>query len=576
MSRHHVEPTEIEELSVLDLPPPEPSRERLPGWIVGAVYAICLVPGFLVLTGFDFGSATPPLDIEALRNLPASLAAESAAPAFSGVFVHAFLEWAAVAAAVFTGILGFAYYRVRGDIATPIVGLALFGAGTMDAFHSISATRLADTVANNRDLLPVTWAFARTYHAVVVVAGIGLCLSPRRLRVLRSGVLFTLSTVLFGVLAYAVVYWYASTAHLPRTLFPDAILTRPADAVPLVIWLVAGVTVLPRFQRRHGTLFSHALILSVVVQVAAQAHMAFGSTAMYDSHFHIAHFLKIVSYGLPMAGILFDYERTARNERARLAQLGQAQAQLRRQARHLEEVNSDLLRRNEELDEFTYVASHDLQEPLRKLISFSEFLREDAGEELPERANTDIRFITDSARRMSRLVTDLLDLSRSGKAAMEMREIPLRDCVDEALDSLALVVTESGARIRIDELPSLPVDRTLIVQTLTNLLSNALKFVETGRTPEIHVTAEPHEHHVVLGVRDHGIGIPEEFQNRIFVPFKRLQGRRDYAGTGIGLAICRKAVERHGGELWVESEPGHGSHFKLRLDRRTPHLVDSP
>lgn len=231
----------------------------------------------------------------------------------------------------------------------------------------------------------------------------------------------------------------------------------------------------------------------------------------------------------------------------------------------LRRANDELIRRNAELDEFTYVASHDLQEPLRKLVAFSELLPRDLGHELPTAAEHDLRYITEAARRMRSLVQALLELSRAGKDAMKRERVALDDCVDRACKALASRIEETGARIASDELPTIVGDSMMLTQLYQNLIGNALKFVEPGRRPNVRLTAERTEDHWVLGVRDDGIGIKPEYAAQIFAPFKRLHGRDEYEGAGIGLSICRKTVERHGGRIWVESEPKRGAHFKFAL-----------
>lgn len=224
-----------------------------------------------------------------------------------------------------------------------------------------------------------------------------------------------------------------------------------------------------------------------------------------------------------------------------------------------------LSRRNAELDEFTYVASHDLQEPLRKLMSFSELLPMDLNCELTKDAARDLEFITDAARRMHVLVGDLLILSRSGRTEIQKRPIELDVCVDEAMSAVSARVDEAGAEIERDALPTVSCDKRLVTQLYQNLVSNALKFVKPDVTPMIHLTVEEADGEIVFGVRDNGIGIKPDYLQIIFSPFKRLHGRSEYEGSGIGLSICRKAVERHGGKIWVESEYGQGSHFKFTL-----------
>ncbi|HEX5102824.1 MAG TPA: ATP-binding protein [Pirellulaceae bacterium] len=232
---------------------------------------------------------------------------------------------------------------------------------------------------------------------------------------------------------------------------------------------------------------------------------------------------------------------------------------------------ADLARKNQELDEFTYVASHDLQEPVRKLISFSKLLEQDLGSELNEQAAKDVRFIVDAAGRMRDLIQDLLALSRTGRNALRLESIALDECVDRALDALDMRVQESGAEIVRDGLPTVTGDATLLTQLYQNLVGNALKFVEPGKRPCIRLTAARADGGWVLGVEDNGIGIKPEYAERIFRPFQRLHNRGEYEGTGIGLAICKKTVERHAGRIWVQSQPGAGSKFQFFLGNPTEH-----
>ena len=224
----------------------------------------------------------------------------------------------------------------------------------------------------------------------------------------------------------------------------------------------------------------------------------------------------------------------------------------------------ELVRLNSELEQFAYIAAHDLREPTRKIVSFSALLQTDLGGDLPEAARKDLHFIMDAARRMEQLVHDLLALSRTSRSAMVTEILGLDECVDAALEALALKIEEAGAEIFRDPLPEVEVDRTLITQLYQNLLSNALKFCNAEQ-PRVHITVERNGQGLVLGVRDNGIGIEPEYAKQIFQPFKRLHGRSEYEGTGIGLAICQKAAERHHGLIWVESEPTKGSHFKFTI-----------
>lgn len=233
-------------------------------------------------------------------------------------------------------------------------------------------------------------------------------------------------------------------------------------------------------------------------------------------------------------------------------------------ARSLAEKTGELERANRELEAFTSAAAHDLVEPLRKLVSFSELLPDDLGSDLPEKAAQDLGFIREAAYRMQDLVRDLLAFSRAGSAPLHREQLSVDTCVDRALEGLTLVAAETHASLTRDPLPELDADAALLTTIYQNLVSNALKF-SGSRRPRVHVSAERSKGRWILGVRDRGIGVPAESAHEIFEPFQRLHARDRYPGTGLGLAICRTAVERHGGRIWVESEPGQGAHFRFTL-----------
>jgi light-regulated signal transduction histidine kinase (bacteriophytochrome) len=233
----------------------------------------------------------------------------------------------------------------------------------------------------------------------------------------------------------------------------------------------------------------------------------------------------------------------------------------------LERLNRDLVAINAELDDFIRMASHDLQEPLRTLTAFSDLLPKDLGQSLPEQAARDLRFITDAAERMRTLIHGLLAFSRAGRVAKKREKVSLNECVDRALEALAIRVQETGAQVVRDNLPGIWGDPTLLMQLYQNLIGNALKF-GGDQPPVIQLTFEEREGEQIFGVKDNGIGVDPKYAHEIFKPFVRLHGHGEYEGSGIGLAICRKIVERHGGKTWVESEPGNGAHFRFTIPSR--------
>jgi two-component system, chemotaxis family, sensor kinase Cph1 len=230
----------------------------------------------------------------------------------------------------------------------------------------------------------------------------------------------------------------------------------------------------------------------------------------------------------------------------------------------LERMNRKLVALNAELDDFTYVAGHDLQEPLRNLAAFIHLLREDLGDSLSQKAVRDLGFITDAATRMQTLIQGLLALSRTGRVAKKKEKVSLDECADRALEALSLRLKETGAQITRDKMPEVWGDSTLLTELYQNLIGNALKFSKEPR-PLIRLTVEEEGDDRIFGVKDNGIGIEPKYAQQIFQPFRRLYGRAEYEGSGIGLAICRKIVERHGGKIWVDSEPGNGAHFRFTI-----------
>ncbi|SFF77271.1 HAMP domain-containing protein [Actinacidiphila alni] len=233
--------------------------------------------------------------------------------------------------------------------------------------------------------------------------------------------------------------------------------------------------------------------------------------------------------------------------------------------RLLTEQAEDLQRSNSELEQFAYVASHDLQEPLRKVASFCQLLERRYASELDDRARTYIGFAVDGANRMQTLINDLLAFSRVGRLHNDQVPVDLEQIHDATVDALAVAVEESGAEITRTELPTVTGDTTQFGMLFQNLLSNAIKFRRPDHPPRIHVSAEPDGDFWRFSVTDNGIGIDREFSERVFVIFQRLHTRDTYEGNGIGLAMCKKVVELHGGTIGVDPEHSPGTRVDFTL-----------
>ncbi len=224
----------------------------------------------------------------------------------------------------------------------------------------------------------------------------------------------------------------------------------------------------------------------------------------------------------------------------------------------------ELARSNAELEEFAYVASHDLQEPLRMIASFTQLLSQRYGGTLDHDANEFLGYVVDGARRMQQMINDLLAYSRAGTRGGNFEPTDCGLALEKALENLWTAIEESGAAVTSDPLPTIRADPGLLAQVFQNLVANAIKF-RGDRRPEIHVGASEASGEWVFSVRDNGIGIDPKHFDRIFDLFQRLPNTKRCSGSGIGLAICRKIVERHGGRMWVESKPGEGSVFRFSI-----------
>lgn len=258
------------------------------------------------------------------------------------------------------------------------------------------------------------------------------------------------------------------------------------------------------------------------------------------------------------------HERTAELARAN-AELEQEVAERKRAEHELEIRAQALASSNAELEQFAYVASHDLQEPLRMVTSFTQLMVNRYRGNLDTDADEFIDYIADGAKRMSRLINDLLEYSRVGTRARPLAPTDCSVIFDVACNDLRVAIEETNATITSDPLPTVSGDETQLLQLFQNLIGNALKF--RGSDPiRVHVSAERRNRQWLFRISDNGIGIEPQYAERIFIIFQRLHSRERYPGTGIGLAICKKIVERHGGRIWVESEPGAGATFCFLLN----------
>lgn len=223
---------------------------------------------------------------------------------------------------------------------------------------------------------------------------------------------------------------------------------------------------------------------------------------------------------------------------------------------------------NKELEQFAYIASHDLQEPLRMVASYTQLLERRYKDKLDQDAHDFINFAVDGANRMQRLINDLLDYSRVTTKGKEPQLLDSNYILGQALINLHEVIEDSSAIITKDKLPQIMADEGQLIRVFQNLIANSIKFTKNV-VPQIHIGVEEQSDAWLFSVKDNGIGIDKEFEGKIFVIFQRLHTRDEYPGTGIGLAICKRIIERHGGKIWIEPAPGQGTIFFFTIAKRS-------
>lgn len=293
----------------------------------------------------------------------------------------------------------------------------------------------------------------------------------------------------------------------------------------------------------------------------------------------VAFFISAVTSGLLLLGMILMARLNLLNQDRYRTNLEQQNALLtekvQERTQELTLYSDELARSNRELEDFAFVASHDLQEPLRKIRAFGDRLLSNYADSLDERGRDYLTRMKNAAERMSNLISDLLEFSRITTRGKEFVAVNLGQVIQTVLNDLEIAIEESQTKVILPELPVITGDASQISQLFLNLFSNAIKFRSNQIQPEIELnyqlktlvneqTNEPEQFHV-LTVSDNGIGFEQEFADKIFVPFQRLHGRTEYQGTGIGLAVCRRIVERHGGKISATSSLGQGAKFEIML-----------
>lgn len=524
--------------------------EKIPNSIIILISVICFLPLLANLVGVDFSS-----NAQSLGELSQELQAPNANvdPLFNflnGAFNHALLEWTAVCIAIFTVMLSLSHYIISRDVIIPVIGLALFLAGCMDAFHTLAAARLIDAAADNKNLIPFTWALSRVFNALILILGVTVLLLRKPSKDKSGNTKFLLLTfVIAALFSYAIVHISAASDSLPKTQFPGELISRPFDVIPLLLFSFAAIFLLPLFYKRNPSVFSQALLVAMIPEILLECHMAFGSSQLFDNHFNIAHFLKVIAYTIPLIGLMIDYIKTYKDKEVEVEQRIKAQNSLKRHA-------DELARSNQELNNFAYVASHDLKAPLRGIAQLVSWVDEDIGEDIGEDSKEHLDLIKNRVNRLELLLDDLLSYSRIGRDVGSMQEVNFDKLCHGCFDVLG-----APGHFKFECKADLALFNTLqspLQQIIRNLLNNAIKHHDKD-SGAISISAIKGSEHYLISVSDDGPGIKPDHHERVFVIFQSLKPRDEVEGSGMGLSIVKKILDQMSCKIWIDSDGKNGT-----------------
>ena len=489
--------------------------------------------------------------------------------------LHTVMETVAFMLALLVGALSMVRFYTKKNNTFLFIGTGFVGTGLLDGYHAIvTSTFFASNFPSApSSLIPWSWIASRLFLSILL--WLSWLAWRREDRLGEAGKIGEKDVYLITGLLTVGSFLFFAFVPLPRAYYPEIVFHRPEEFVPALFFLVALVGYLRKAQWQSDD-FEHWLVLSLIVGFLGQVMFMSFSGKLFDMEFDAAHTLKKVSYICVLTGLLINIYHLFKKSEARQVQLEAEIAEKR-------QTEEKLGRSNAELEQFAFIATHDLQEPLRKMQSFGDLLASTSSEALNEQAQGYLQRMRDAAGRMRTLINDLLSFSRLSSQVQAYAPVDLRRLTREVLSDLEAQIAESGGRVEVEDLPTIDADPTQMRQLQQNLISNALKFHKPDEPPLVRVRGRivngyranlsdksTPEDTCEITVEDNGIGFDEKYLDRIFTVFQRLHGRDTYDGTGIGLATCRKIVERHGGSITAKSTPGEGATFIVTLPARQP------
>ncbi|MHC4637693.1 MAG: ATP-binding protein [Planctomycetota bacterium] len=478
---------------------------------------------------------------------------------------HACIEISSSFIAIIAAIACLIYYFGLKNRYFLIIGLGFFVCGSEDFIHGLfSFERLVESSGVDFSrFIPGTYVAGRIMLAVAIITAIFLekNLTPPS-KIKREAILFSCFAIVLGSGVTAVAF----SLPLPEFIYPENFISRPVDMISAGLFMAAFLLAIKRFINIRD-IFSGMLLACILLNLGGQIFMSF-SKQLFDVFFDTAHLANILSYCMPVMGITIESLDKMRRAQIETNIRKEAEDALQKLNQDLQISNKELNRSNRELQDFVYIASHDLREPLRKISSFGELLKDSLRENLEEDDRENLDFMIEGASRMTQMIEALLVYSRLNTKEVLFKTIDLNEIIEQLEQlELAALIEETEAVIEVPQyLPEVRADLVQIRQLFQNIIVNGIKYQREGISPRIVITAEQIEDgKVSIKIQDNGIGIKEELHKAVFKMFKRVHSRSEYEGTGIGLAVCRKIIDRHGGQIGVDSQEGKGSVFWFTL-----------
>jgi len=498
---------------------------------------------------------------------------------FTGVRLGYFsiLTTAASAMAMIAGILTLVRYFSRRNNYLLFIGAAFVGVSILDGYHAlITSAYFVELFPSAPERLAAwSWTTSRLFLSVMLLAS--WAAGQREEKLGPAGRIEARSILDEVALLAAVSLGFFIVVPLPPAYHPEWFVHRPQALLVAAIFLAALLGYLQTGLWRRSP-FMKWLVLALVISFMSEALFVPYSAFPNDAMSAAAHVLKIAAYSCVLAGAIestYRLFRMVEETRIELEDFNQslaleierrkeAQADLELAERSVRHYAERLKSSNAELEQFAYAASHDLQEPLRMIAGYTRLLASQYEGQLDAQADLYIGYTVDGVARMQKLIDDLLTYSRIETHGKPFERIASAEAFSWATTNLEAAIQDSGASVTCDPLPEIVAEPTQLGQLFQNLLSNAIKYSGKG-IPEIHVSAERDDDCWRFSVEDHGIGIAPDDLDRVFELFRRVDSEDDTGGTGIGLAVCQRIVDRHGGRIWVRSTPGEGSTFFFTL-----------